>query len=137
MKVVLLLLAAIAAANAELEPWCRCAAFVNYEFVQMMVFETADVIIDSCDADVDKCRSRCAEQLNEASNNGDLWYMTEDGITVGQYLCSYLMRHLVTYFYNNVVYGYYEVCGGAWQYADVKSQQMLCCNGGEHAHCLT
>ncbi|XP_068234036.1 uncharacterized protein [Palaemon carinicauda] len=137
MKVALLLLATIAAASAQLEPWCRCAAFVTYEYMEMMVYEAPEVIIDSCEADGAKqCKNRCIKELNEISYDGDLWAMTEKGITVGQHVCTHLSRFFITFFHNHVIYGYYEVCGGAWQYAGVQSQQMLCCNGGEHEHCV-
>ncbi|XP_068234454.1 uncharacterized protein [Palaemon carinicauda] len=137
MKVFLLLLATIAVASAQSEPWCRCAAFVTYEYMEMMVYEFPEVIIDSCEDDGAKqCKNRCIKELNEATNNGDLWYMTDMGFSVGQYICADLMRHTIYFLHNHVVYGYYEVCGGAWQYTGVKSQEMLCCNGGEHEHCI-
>ncbi|XP_064096412.1 uncharacterized protein LOC135208219 [Macrobrachium nipponense] len=137
MKVALLLLATLAAVSAQSEPWCRCAAFVTYEYTEMMVYEAPEVTIDSCQDDVKQCKNRCSKELAELTNDGDLWSLTAEGITVGQHICSNLLRHLIYFLHNHKIYGYYEVCGGAWQYAGVMSQQMLCCNGGKHEHCIS
>ncbi|XP_069987038.1 uncharacterized protein [Penaeus vannamei] len=136
MKVLLLVFALVAAVSAQTEPWCRCAAFVTYEHSEIMVFEAPEVTIDSCVDDAKQCKRACATELNTLSNNGDLWFMQENGLTVGQDICSYLAGHFFFWMRNHRVYGYYEVCGGAWEYAGVESQQMLCCDGGKHEHCI-
>ncbi|XP_068234039.1 uncharacterized protein [Palaemon carinicauda] len=138
MQVFLLLLASAAFASAQAEPWCRCAAFVTYEHTEIMVYEAPEIAIETCDAaGADDCKAGCVAELTAASDNGDLWHITDDGQTVGQYICSYLADHRFFSIYNHRVYGYYEVCGGAWQYADLLSQQMLCCVSGKHEHCVS
>ncbi|XP_066972842.1 uncharacterized protein [Macrobrachium rosenbergii] len=138
MQVLLLLLSSVAIASAQTEAWCRCAAFVTYEHTEIMVYEAPEVTITACDAvAAEECKAGCVAELSVASDNGDLWHITEDGITIGQYICSYLAKQLFFYLHNHRVYGYYEVCGGAWQYADLVSQQMLCCVGGKHEHCVS
>merc|ERR1711911_131025 len=137
MRVLVLLLAMAAAASAQSEGWCRCAAFVTYEHSEIMVFESPEVPITDCVDDAKQCQTKCVAELNELSDNGNLWYLTEQGITVGQQVCTYLAEHWFFIMHNHRVYGYYEVCGGAWQYTGVASQQMLCCTGGKHEHCVT
>ncbi|KAK7077172.1 hypothetical protein SK128_018602 [Halocaridina rubra] len=138
MKGLLLLLAAIVAStSAQSEGWCRCAAFVTYEHTEAMVYESAEIPITDCVDDAKECKNACVNQLNTMSNNGDLWHLTESGITVGQSICTYLADIWHFFVHNHRVYGYYEICGGAWQYTGIASQQMLCCNGGKQEHCVT
>ncbi|XP_047483859.1 uncharacterized protein LOC125035470 [Penaeus chinensis] len=136
MKVLLLVFALVAAVSAQTEPWCRCAAFVTYEHSEIMVYEAPEVTIDSCEDDAKQCKNSCAKELNTMSNNGDLWLELDSGITVGQYICTYLADHFFFWMSNHKVYGYYEVCGGAWQFTGVESQQLLCCDAGKHEHCI-
>merc|ERR1711915_831997 len=137
MKVLLLVLAAIASASAQTEGWCRCAAFVTYEHSEIMVYESDEIVIDDCVDDAKQCKNACTNQLNTMSNQGDLWYLNSNGITVGQEICTYMADHWFFFVHNHRVYGYYEICGGAWQYTGIASQQYLCCNGGKHEHCVT
>ncbi|XP_064096480.1 uncharacterized protein LOC135208307 [Macrobrachium nipponense] len=76
-------------------------------------------------------------KLNAISNGGDLWHMCEDGVTVGQHVCDSLVGLFHHFVQNHYVYGYYEICGGAWQYTGLSSKQMLCCEGGQHVHCIS
>ncbi|XP_045106760.1 uncharacterized protein LOC123501806 [Portunus trituberculatus] len=135
MKTFLLLLAVAAAANAQSEAWCRCAAFITYNRNEMMVHEAPEIPINSCD-DANQCKQKCVAEINEVSYDGDLWHMLEDGYTVGQHVCTELADRFVFFVVGHKVYGYYEVCGGAWQYTGVASTTKLCCNGGQHSHCL-
>ncbi|XP_047483581.1 uncharacterized protein LOC125035320 [Penaeus chinensis] len=137
MKVLLLALAFAASASAQSEPWCRCAVFVTYKNSEVMVFEAPEITISSCEDEAKMCRNSCVNELNEMSNNGDLWAVQESGSTVGQYICQYLADHYFFSINNHKVYGYNEVCGGAWEYTGVESQQMLCCDGGNHVHCIS
>ncbi|XP_042874552.1 uncharacterized protein LOC122254762 [Penaeus japonicus] len=137
MKVLLALLALVAAASAQTEPWCRCAAFITHDHSEVMVFEAPEVTIDSCVDDAKQCRTSCARELNTLSDNGNLWLMQDSGITIGQDICTYLSDRFVFFVHTKTVYGYFEVCGGAWEYSGVASQQKLCCNGGKHEHCVT
>ncbi|XP_042232077.1 uncharacterized protein LOC121872971 [Homarus americanus] len=137
MKVVLLMLATIAAVSGQTEPWCRCAAFVTYEYYEIMVHEEPEIPIDSCDANgALQCKTTCADNLDTLSDNGNLWKLMDSGLTIGQDICSELADHFTFFLYNHKVYGYFEVCGGAWQYAGIASQQKLCCEGGKQHHCI-
>ncbi|KAK7077174.1 hypothetical protein SK128_018604 [Halocaridina rubra] len=113
MKVLLFVLAAIASASAQSEGWCRCAAFVTYQYTEMMVYESAEIPIDNCVDDAKQCKNACTTQLNTMSDSGNLWYLTTTGTTVGQNVCTYLADHWVFFVHNHRVYGYYEICGGA------------------------
>ncbi|XP_037788580.1 uncharacterized protein LOC119583942 [Penaeus monodon] len=137
MKVLLALFALVAVASAQTEAWCRCATFITHDHSEVMVFEAPEIPIDSCTEDAAKCKNACVNELNALSSNGDLWMMQESGITVGQSICTYLSDRFVLFVHNKSVYGYYEVCGGAWQYSSFQSQQKLCCNGGKHEHCVS
>ncbi|XP_042882676.1 uncharacterized protein LOC122259798 [Penaeus japonicus] len=136
MKVLLLVFALVAAVSGQTEPWCRCAAFVTYEYTEMMVYEAPDIIIDSCQDDANQCKDACANELNTLSGNGDLWLLQESGVTIGQTICTALADHFLFWVVNHRVYGYFEVCGGPWEYSGVASQQLLCCDGGKHDHCI-
>merc|ERR1712226_433210 len=137
MKAVFLLLAAlVASASADVEPWCRCAAFVTYQYSELMVYEAPEVTITSCD-DAAACKASCYNELDTMTNGGNLWTMTTDGITVGQHICSYLADRYIFWMSDHKVYGYYEVCGGAWQYTGAATQTDLCCTGGQHDHCVS
>ncbi|XP_069987035.1 uncharacterized protein [Penaeus vannamei] len=136
MKVLLLAFALVASVSAQTEPFCRCAAFVTYKNSEVMVYEAPKVIIDSCQDDAEQCKEACVTELNTLSNNGDLWLLQESGVTVGQTICSRLADHFVFWISNHRVYGYYEVCGGPWEYTEFASQQLLCCEGGKHEHCI-
>ncbi|XP_076056201.1 uncharacterized protein LOC143034139 [Oratosquilla oratoria] len=125
-----------ASVSGQTEPWCRCAAFVTYQHSEVMVYEAPEVIIESCD-NASICKNQCAEQLNSISDYGDLWSIGDSGLTVGQGICDYLKDHFMFFVHNHRVYGYYEVCGGAWQYANIQSQQKLCCEYGQHEHCIS
>ncbi|KAK7077175.1 hypothetical protein SK128_018605 [Halocaridina rubra] len=137
MKVLLLLLATVALASVQSEGWCRCAAFVTYEHSEIMVYESDEIQIDNCVDDAKQCKNACVNQMNTESNNGDLWYLDASGQTIGQQICTYLADRWFFFLHNHRVYGYYEICGGAWQYTGIASQQMLCCNGGKQEHCVT
>jgi len=127
----------VAAANAqELEVWCRCAAFATYSDSQKMVWEGDEVSATTCDSSVNECRDACAAQINAGSNNGDLWYVTEVGTTVGQQICESLVALDSQYVHNHRIYGYFQLCGGPWEYAGVASQQSLCCTNGQQKHCI-
>ncbi|XP_050732119.1 uncharacterized protein LOC127006334 [Eriocheir sinensis] len=131
---VAVLLALAASVSGQSEGWCRCAAFISYNRVEMMVYEAPEAPIDNCDA-VNQCKNRCVTEMDELSFGGDLWHVTNSGLTVGQEMCTTLADHYVFYISDHKVYGYFEVCGGAWQYADVASTSDLCCNGGQQKHC--
>ncbi|XP_037788426.1 uncharacterized protein LOC119583799 [Penaeus monodon] len=136
MKVLLLVFAIVAAVSAQTEPRCRCAAFITFEFDEMMVYEAPEIAIDSCQDDAGQCKTACLTELNTLSNNGDLWLVQENGVTVGQSICSFLANYNINWIVNHRVYGYFEVCGGPWEYAEFASQQLLCCDAGEHDHCI-
>merc|ERR1712071_334777 len=127
--------ALVAAVSAQSEGWCRCAAFITYNRNEMMVHDGAEIPINSCD-ESGTCMNKCVAEINEMSAGGDIWHMTEAGITIGQSVCSELAGHFIFYVLGHKIYGYYEVCGGAWQYTGVESSAKLCCNGGQHIHCL-
>nr|XP_027224277.1 uncharacterized protein LOC113816403 isoform X3 [Penaeus vannamei] len=137
MKVLLLVFALVAAVSAQTEPWCRCAAFVTYEHSEIRVFEAPEITIDSCVDDAKQCKNACTKELNDMSDNGNMWLVQENGLTVGQNICTYMADHFFYFIHNHRVYGYFEVCGGAWEYTGVASQQLLCCNGGKHEHCIS
>ncbi|KAG7176575.1 hydroxypyruvate isomerase-like [Homarus americanus] len=70
MKVVLLMLATIAAVSGQTEPWCRCAAFVTYEYSEIMVYEEPEIPIDSCDANgALQCKTTCADNTMKVAAN--------------------------------------------------------------------
>ncbi|XP_076056268.1 uncharacterized protein LOC143034212 [Oratosquilla oratoria] len=130
-----LLAAVVAAVSGQTEPWCRCAFFVTNSYAEVMVYELPEVPIDSCE-NSRACKTRCTTDLNASSDYGNLWYLLEDGQTTGQKICTLMRDHFIFFLHNRRVYGYYEVCGGAWQYANVMSEQLLCCEGGEQKHCI-
>merc|ERR1712126_16301 len=137
MKVLVFLLAAIVASVSGQEAYCRCAAFTTHEHSELRVYEGPTLPVTSCDTDHDLCKDSCYDYLDELTDGGDLWRIQQDGQTVGQHICSYMASHFIFFIHNKMAYGYYEFCGGAWEYSGVASQQKLCCNGGRHDHCIT
>ncbi|XP_068234033.1 uncharacterized protein [Palaemon carinicauda] len=138
MKTILVLFALVAAVVAQKEPWCRCGIFINFSDHQELVYTLENIIIDDCVASAETCKTSCAAEINEFTNDGDLWSLASSGETVGQEICTKMAaaeHHSHHYIHNRNVYGYFGLCAGPWEYADVKSQQMLCCEDGVHAHC--
>ncbi|XP_042882681.1 uncharacterized protein LOC122259801 [Penaeus japonicus] len=132
---VLLFVALFALTRAQdpQEPWCNCAAFVSYEHSEIKVYQGPVINLNHCDH-TDQCKVACVAELESLTNNGDLFYEV-DGQTVGQYICTSLADNMFFVMNNKYVYGYFEVCGGAWQYTGIKAQQKLCCTNGIHKHC--
>merc|ERR1711915_694675 len=140
MKIALLLLGLAAAVSVQGEAWCRCGLFITMPDEQEMVYAINDIVIQSCYDVAEMCKTGCASQLNALTNNGDLWYVTASNETVGQIICTALAtaeHHQHHYIHNHYAYGYHGVCAGPWEYSDFKSQQMLCCDDGVHAHCIS
>nr|XP_027227462.1 uncharacterized protein LOC113819422 [Penaeus vannamei] len=138
MKVLLFTLTALVAVgliSGQGEPWCRCALFVSSSYAEWMVFELPEVNITDCDSH-DQCKWHCIKELNEMTNEMDLW-STVSNATVGQYICEELYSHFIFFIHNSYVHAYYEMCGGPWEYTGLDSQQMLCCDRGEHKHCIS
>ncbi|XP_063613081.1 uncharacterized protein LOC134786422 [Penaeus indicus] len=137
MKATAVLLSAVffvlASAQDPQEPWCNCAAFVSYEHSEIKVYQGPLINLSHCDY-TDRCKELCVAELRNLTNSGDLFFEV-DGQTIGQYICNNLADIGFVAMHNKYVYGYFEVCGGAWQYADVMTQQKLCCTMGEHKHC--
>merc|ERR1719244_1096288 len=130
LLVVLATLAAVAYVSGQTEPCCRCALFVSNYGSENMVSELPQVNITDCDSH-NQCRGRCVGEFNDMTNEMDLW-STVDGETVGQGLCKYLSDRNFYFIFNKRVHAYYEMCGGPWEYAGLDSQQLLCCNLGQH-----
>ncbi|XP_037788425.1 uncharacterized protein LOC119583798 [Penaeus monodon] len=115
------------------EPWCNCAAFVSYEHSEIKVYQGPLINLSHCDY-TERCKELCVAELRNLTNSGDLFFEV-NGQTVGQHICTNLVDIGFVAMQNKYVYGYFEVCGGAWQYADVMTQQKLCCSMGQHKHC--
>ncbi|KAK7066287.1 hypothetical protein SK128_016917 [Halocaridina rubra] len=113
---------------------CRCALFVSSRSAEIMVYELNNVLIGDCNSH-DQCMSRCTSELNQITNNLDLWSMMGND-TVGQAFCQELYSHFFFYIHNSYVHGYYEICGGPWEYTGIDSQQPLCCDMGQQEHCI-
>ncbi|XP_068234028.1 uncharacterized protein [Palaemon carinicauda] len=137
MKIAIVLLALVAAACAAQngEAWCRCGAFLTYRDTQALAYELPEITIDYCDQH-NRCKNECITAIDEFSHYGDLWAMTPEGKTVGQLICENLTGIDWTGVHNHRVYGYYEVCGGPWEYTGQASPDMLCCSENLQVHCL-
>ncbi|XP_071533759.1 uncharacterized protein [Panulirus ornatus] len=138
MKYFLLAVAILAGAayvRTEEPGWCRCAMFVSSRHSEIMVFQLPEVNVTDCN-DHSGCQNRCTKEISEMTNNLDLW-STVDGETVGSYICKKLYSYFFFFMHNSQVHGYYQLCGGPWEYTGLDSQQMLCCNLGEHVHCIS
>merc|ERR1712033_147487 len=90
--------------------------------------------MDGCDTH-DECLERCADEVNEYTNNGDLDSPFPGGFTVGQELCLSAAEHGHTYAHFESVYGYANVCDGPWDYTGVQMQGMICCYDGHYHKC--
>ncbi|XP_068234034.1 uncharacterized protein [Palaemon carinicauda] len=135
MKLAIVLLALAAVGSAE-DSFCRCGAFITYSDDQAMVYLAPELPIDSCEDDAQLCRDSCSKELKDMSHGGDMWHVAPSGKTVGQHICETLTGLHYDFVHNHVVYGYYEVCGGPWQYTGVSSKGMLCCDDGFQEHCI-
>ncbi|XP_064096410.1 uncharacterized protein LOC135208217 [Macrobrachium nipponense] len=135
MKLAFVLLALVAAVCGQQEPWCRCGAFITFDDDEAMVYEMPEVTIDSCE-NHKQCKNSCTKEMNNYSHYGDLWAMTPLNKTVGQAICETLTGLSYDFVHNHYVYGYYEVCGGPWEYTGIASKGMLCCNDGLQEHCI-
>ncbi|XP_037780581.1 uncharacterized protein LOC119576981 [Penaeus monodon] len=116
-----------------------CAVRV-VQHAEIMVYELPEVNITDCNSH-NQCKNRCTNegyvtlfQFNEMTNNMDLW-STVNGETVGHYICQNLYGNFIFFIHNSYVHAYYEMCGGPWEYANLDSQQMLCCNVGQPSTC--
>ncbi|KAK4317354.1 hypothetical protein Pmani_011562 [Petrolisthes manimaculis] len=129
-------LAALAFVRGEGEPsYCRCANFVSSRHSEIMVLELPSVDVADCNAH-NQCKNRCTTEIGEMTNDMDLW-STVDDVNVGQYFCTQLYDNFFFWIHNSYIHGYYELCGGPWEYTGQDSQQMLCCSGGTQQHCVT
>ncbi|XP_050738994.1 uncharacterized protein LOC127009701 [Eriocheir sinensis] len=139
MKISLALVSIVAAfalSNAQSEGgWCRCAAFVSSRTMEIMVLELPEVPITDCMSH-NQCKNRCVDEINTMTNEMDLW-STVNETTVGQVFCEELFSHGLFWIHNSYIHGYYEVCGGPWEYTGIDSQQMLCCTSSQQIHCVT
>merc|ERR1712212_860593 len=123
--------------RAQTEAWCRCSLFVSSENAEIMVYELPEVAIDSCE-DHNQCKKRCTNEVNTMTNNMDLWSTFNGGDeTVGQVICQNLNDNFIFFIHNTKVHANYELCGGACEFTGQDSQQMLCCSGGQHEHCIS
>ncbi|XP_068234452.1 uncharacterized protein [Palaemon carinicauda] len=136
MKLAIVLLALVAAVSAQQnEAWCRCGAFITSDDVETMVYEFPEIPLTSCE-EHNKCKNKCVTEINEFSHYGDMWEITPEGKTVGQFICETLTGLSYDFVHNHYVYGYYEVCGGPWEYTGQASTNMLCCDDGFQEHCI-
>ncbi|XP_063876584.1 uncharacterized protein LOC135109254 [Scylla paramamosain] len=129
-----LVLFALSSAQTDVG-WCRCGSFVSSRHMEIMVLELPEITINDCDSH-NQCKNACSKEINTMTNNMDLW-STVDGETVGQYFCNELFQHGFFWIHNSYIHGYYEVCGGPWEYTGIDSQQQLCCTNHEHIHCVS
>ncbi|XP_068209529.1 uncharacterized protein [Palaemon carinicauda] len=132
--VSLLALCSVAYVRSDEPAVCRCALFVSSTHNEYMVYLLDPVPIDSCESH-DQCKNRCVKEVNEDTSNLDLWAMMGDD-TVGQAFCHELSLHLFLWIHNSYIHGYYQVCGGPWEYTGIDSQQPLCCSMGQQKHCV-
>merc|ERR1712098_213217 len=125
----------VAYIRSEEPATCRCALFVSSRHTEIMVHELEAVPIDNCESH-NQCMDRCTTELNEDTNNMDLWSMMGND-TVGQSFCTELYHHFFFWIHNSNIHGYYEMCGGPWEYTGLDSQQPLCCDMGQQEHCIS
>ncbi|XP_042223222.1 uncharacterized protein LOC121867371 [Homarus americanus] len=111
------------------------APLVSSRDTEMMVLELPAVNITDCQSH-NQCQNRCTKEISDMTNNMDLWSTMGDD-TVGQDFCTELYSHFFFFVHNSYVHGYYEMCGGPWEYTGLDSQQMLCCDMGQQAHCVS
>ncbi|KAK7072596.1 hypothetical protein SK128_003032 [Halocaridina rubra] len=127
-------LCALAYVRTQESAYCRCALFVSSRHTEIMVYELAPVNIDTCESH-NQCQNRCATEISQDTNDLDLWSMWGND-TVGQAFCTELYSHFFFYIHNSYIHGYYEMCGGPWEYTGQDSQQPLCCDMGQQEHCI-
>ncbi|XP_064104313.1 uncharacterized protein LOC135214174 [Macrobrachium nipponense] len=127
----LLVLFCVAFVRSDEPATCRCAVFVSSPHNEYMVYQLDPVTIDSCESH-SQCKNRC---VKEDTTNLDLWAMMGED-TVGQAFCHELYSHHIHWIHNSYVHGYYEMCGGPWEYTGMDSQQQLCCSRGQQKHCI-
>ncbi|CAL4128111.1 unnamed protein product [Meganyctiphanes norvegica] len=108
---------------------CNCGAFLTTEFGDILIVSLPTTDVDSCD-NPQKCIKNCQNELE----GGDLFAISSDGErTNGQVACDAWQKPI----HNQYIYGYYELCGGPWEYTGEHSQQMLCCDdNGQHQYCV-
>ncbi|KAK7073994.1 hypothetical protein SK128_009675 [Halocaridina rubra] len=137
MKYIQLALAAlsvIAYVRTQEPGTCRCALFVSSRNAEIMVYELPPVNINDCESH-NQCQNRCIKEIGEDTNDLDLWSMMGND-TVGQAFCTELYSHFFYFIHNSYIHGYYEMCGGPWEYTGQDSQQPLCCDLGQQEHCI-
>ncbi|CAL4166409.1 unnamed protein product [Meganyctiphanes norvegica] len=109
---------------------CNCGAFMTTDIGDILIVELPALEAKNCD-DHKGCSRACVE---EVGSGGDLFAMAADGTdrTNGQALCDEMGKPID----NKLIYGYYELCGGPWEYTGVSSEQALCCDdNGQHQYC--
>ncbi|XP_042230465.1 uncharacterized protein LOC121871932 [Homarus americanus] len=133
MKCVVVLLAFVSLAWGQ-EQHCHCASIITTEEGAGLAYDLPPTEVQDCN-NLEACELRCIDEYTVLTNDGDLDFVLENGETVGQVACNTLKPQG----YDDVgpleVFLYYNLCLGPWYYTGFKSQQKLCCVGGEHTPC--
>merc|ERR1712198_41447 len=119
----------LAVATAQHKASCRCGAFITTDTGDRLLYELPAIDVNSCDQH-DACKKRCTKEYDTMSGGGDLDFVTEDGETVGQALCTEIGHHIR----NEHVYAFYEICNGPWEFTGEQTQQKLCCDDHHKYH---
>merc|ERR1719495_2524245 len=113
---------------------CECGLFVTIHDCEIMAHRLLPFDIDNCQA-VEECKTKCAEEYRQYTNNGDVNHMLDNGYTVGQQLCLELWINHDSDSWYETVYGYARHCNGPWDYDGEFSINRLCCRSGISYDC--
>ncbi|XP_071537404.1 uncharacterized protein [Panulirus ornatus] len=115
-------------------PECRCGMFITLWNDAYEVHKLPPIDIDDCSA-FETCKSMCAAEYRDFTNNGDLNFEVASGYSVGQEICIILSSHGFNDIDYETVYGYARQCNGPWDYDGESSINHLCCTNGHYIPC--
>ncbi|KAG7164238.1 uncharacterized protein LOC121871933 [Homarus americanus] len=133
MKYLVIFLATLSLAWGQ-EIHCHCVTAVTVEDGAELIHGLPFTEVVDC-SNFEECELRCSEEFTELTNGGDLDFVLDNGKVVGQVACDNLAKEGYQDLEPSEVYMYSSICHGPWLYNGFKSQQKLCCEGGQYTPC--
>ncbi|XP_042861033.1 uncharacterized protein LOC122246502 [Penaeus japonicus] len=128
---LLVLLSLAAFAWAQDRPECMCGAFISTNNAEYEIHRLPPIDTDNCQEEK-KCAILCAAEWVRLTDDGNLDYVMDNGVTVGQESCRAMAAHGHPNLPPHDVYAYYNICHGPWMFDGKTSQQQLCCVDGTY-----
>ncbi|KAK4309319.1 hypothetical protein Pmani_019044 [Petrolisthes manimaculis] len=113
---------------------CKCDATVELEEGEIDVLILPVANLSDCSQNI-ACAGYCKETWTLATNGGDLTFVMQNGVTVGQQMCNELNDYGAPTIGPHTAYVYYNLCSGPWIYDGMSTMQDLCCQDAVNVAC--